>query len=225
MARLNECLMIWKEGDTWAAMGFDGVKSEGHIGTNIITSYPVSKGFKVSEHAIRQNAKVQLEAVLTNISWPSATVRQSFELAFITLVVMATGEFNKSLKDANKYGRVAYDNGGDTVFSDRGEVREMEVSSSKIDLAFEKIKELTQLGTLIHLITIRGIYTNCVIRGYSTNADVSNSYSMPITLDIEELIVVQDNELGIVNYGLIDDDASVIYKDLGGFNEIGGGNA
>lgn len=205
MPKLNECLIAWEKGGAWNAMAFDGVKVEAHSGNNIVTQYPVSKGFNVSEHTIRQNARIQIDAVLSNFSMPVATERQSFEAAFAA--VTAAAGYIVSLNNATKYGRLAWDN---------ATAKSGQVSMNKVETAFAKIKELTQLGTLVHIITMRSIYTNCVVREYMVANDVTNSYSLPITLKLEELIVIDSEGVGDLNAALDDSAGNPFWDDMSG---------
>jgi len=179
MAKLNECLIIWEEdkgSNKWSALSFDAVLTEGHQGENIVTSFPVSKGFNINEHTIRQNAKIRLKAVLSSISNPTYVNQQTFEAAFAHLVIQAGG--TGELENADKYGRVDY------------EVTDVASGSlDKVQRAFIKIKQLVQIGTVVHVLTIRETYTNSVLRSYDVNNDVNNAYALPINLLIEQLII------------------------------------
>lgn len=214
--------MVWEdEPDVWSAMAFDGVTVEGHSGDNIVTAYPVSKGFKVSEHTIRQNAKISLNVVVSNISMPVATVRQNFETAFEYLMdaVDGTGFYDS----ANKYGRLDFDNDSIDLFGDSflggvantvANALTAQVSLEKVQTTFEKIKELTRTGKLVHVLTMRGAYTNCVLRNYNASNDVSNSYCLVATLNLEELVTISDNLTGAILSAPSDSTGSSAFDDL-----------
>lgn len=115
----------------------------------------------------------------------------------------------KSLKDrgpqyseATKYGRAGYDNDSiditipytsitlGTVTSPFLTAFLAQVSIEKVDEALATVNRLNALGKLVHVITLRGVRKNCVIRQFDAMNDVSNSYSVPISLVLEQLNVV-----------------------------------
>jgi len=224
MAKLNECLMIWEDergSNQWSAMAFDGVKVETHTGENIVTAYPVSSGFNVSEHTIRQNSKIQLDAVISNISMPTRTVRQSFETAFEGLCSAAGG--NADLKSASRFGRLKYDNDKIDLFDNPfGDIADnilnaltAEVSMEKVDGAFNEIVRLTRTGTIVHLLTMRGMYLNCILRNYAAANDVTNAYSLPVTLTIEQMVVISDvKDGGSILSTMSNDNGQSVFDDL-----------
>lgn len=107
-----------------------------------------------------------------------------------------------SYTEATKYGRPAYDN--DSIDIDvpytsitLGTITNpfltallAEVSLEKVDETVDIIDRLNGLGQMVHLICLRGVRKNCVIRSYETSNDVSNSYSAPVSLVLEQLNVV-----------------------------------
>ena len=104
--------------------------------------------------------------------------------------------------DATKYGRAAYDNDSitfsipytsitlGTVTNPFVTALFGQVSIEKVDETVNTIDRLNALGKLVHVITLRGVRKNCVIRQFSTNNDVSNSYSAPVSITLEQLNVV-----------------------------------
>jgi len=216
MAKLNECIIIWEtekgKGD-WHALGFDGVKVETHNGENILTQYPVSSGFNVSEHTIRQNSKIILDAVISNISWSVSTVRQSYDAAFEALCSAAGG--SSTLNNATKFGRLKGNTEGVLgAFT-------ADIPDNKVNESFNEIVKLTRLGTVIHLLTMRGLYTNCVIRNYTAANDVSNSYSLPVVLNIEQMVLIGESKQGSILSTTSDDDGSNVFNDF--LSLFGGG--
>jgi len=199
MSNLNECLVIWereKRGSAkWSALSFDAVRQEAHAGENIITKFPVSTGFMVSEHTIRQNARIKLETVISSVSNPTAVVRQTYEAAFQHLITSSGGiASGVKLDEAEKFGRVDYEP-TDTVAA--GDL-------DKVQKAFKMIRTLVQTGTLVHVLTMRETYINCVIQAYNVTNDVTNPYSIPMTLELEELIIAEANTLG-TKFGALSD--------------------
>jgi len=229
MSRLNECLIIWEtvlgKGD-WNALAFDGVRMESHTGENIVTSYPVSTGFNVSDHTIRQNSKIQLDAIISSVSMPSATLRQGYDAAFTTLCNAAaavTGGTPTDLSGANLFGRLKYDNDNIKLLENspiddflNATINNLtaQVSLEKVQRAFSEVVDLTRSGTIVHLLTMRGMYVNCVIRNYGVSNDVSNSYSLPISLSIEQLVVVSNLQRGNVLSATSDSNGAGVLDDL-----------
>ena len=201
MANLNETIIMWEtkpESGKWAMLGFDGVLSEGHSGANTVTSYPVDSGFEVSDHTIRQNRQINLNTIISNISFNVATQVQSFENAFETLsslIQKSTGKATTAYTAAEKFGRPKFNN--DLYGAAIANALTSQVSDSKVDQAFAKIRELNALGTLVHCLTVRGWYLNCVIRSYTNVNDVNDIYCLPIQLTLEELNVVTTTAAGV----------------------------
>lgn len=201
MAKLNECLIIWETGkrgsNKWAVLAFDAVRTESHSGQNTVTKYPVSAGFLISEHTIRENANIRLEAVVNSVSNPTWTPRQSYEVAFDHLVTAAGG--SGSLSGAQLYGRVAYD----TFIMPDGDLE-------KVQEAFRQIRTLVQKGTVIHVLTMRETYINCVMRSYSVMNDVTNAYAIPLFLEMEELVLAKTIDAGVAARPTSDSDGSKV---------------
>ncbi|AII26769.1 hypothetical protein AH6C_015 [Aeromonas phage pAh6-C] len=59
-----------------------------------------------------------------------------------------------------------------------------------MDEALNTVDRLNALGKLVHVVTLRGVRKNCVIRQYDAINDVTNSYSVPIALTLEQMNVV-----------------------------------
>lgn len=105
-------------------------------------------------------------------------------------------------QDATKYGRARYDNDAiditipytsitlGTVTNPIATALLAQVSLEKVDEVFNTIDRLNALGKLVHLVTLRGVRKNCVLRQYGVANDVSNSYCLPASLSFEQLNVV-----------------------------------
>lgn len=222
MAKLRECMIIWETApDVWHALAFDAVKTEGHTGEQVITKYPVSRGFQVSEHSIRQNSIVTLDVVVSNISMPSATVRQSYEAAFKSLCSSAGG--SASLDSAIKWGRLEHLGNNIDLFPDQSPLNFVdnllssatgEVSSLKVDNAFNQIVKLNRTGLRCHVLTMRGMYLNCSLKNYSAINSVNDSYCLVSTLTFEQHVVVNDIQQGSVLAALSDSDGTSVLDDL-----------
>lgn len=208
------------EEPVWSVIAFDGVLTETHSGASVVTSYPVDSGFMVSDHTIRQNRVFELDTITSKLSMTVATRRQSFEDAYNEILAAVAEEKaliaeQTGLEDTSpvplsydqsvKYGR-AYYNNDPGIFEILPESWELErdtvtdgpisprlvgqASLSKVEEAVRIIDKLCAAGTLVHVSTLRAIRTNCVIRNYSVSNNVSNSYSAPIKLTLEQLNIV-----------------------------------
>lgn len=201
-------MIVWEEepdSGTWSVLAFDGVMREGHSGATRITSYPVDSGFLVSDHAIRQNRKIVLDTITSNISMSVATVRKDFKTTFKELMVAVGGTQIHGAEEyamAAKYGRPAYDNDALTVkipftsitlgtFTNPiATALGAQVSLTKIDETMNIIEKLNATGQLVHVITMRGIRKNCVLVEYEATNDVKNAYSLPCVIVLEQLNIV-----------------------------------
>lgn len=205
---LRECMIVWEEepdSGTWSVLAFDGVVKEAHSGATRITSYPVDSGFMVSDHAIRQNRRIVLDTITSNISMSVATMRKDFKTTFKELMVAVGGmqlHGEREYEMTAKYGRPAYDNDSLTVkvpftsitlgtFTNPiATALGAQVSLNKIDETMNIIEKLNATGTLVHVISLRGIRKNCVITEYEVANDVRNAYTLPCMLVLEQLNVV-----------------------------------
>jgi hypothetical protein len=66
MATLTPARITYFLGDAEQDVRFHSVISEAHQATSEITKYPVQSGFQISNHAIRHNRKVTIEAIISN---------------------------------------------------------------------------------------------------------------------------------------------------------------
>ncbi|ARM70533.1 hypothetical protein HOR75_gp07 [Shewanella phage SppYZU05] len=205
---LRETMIVWEEvpnSGTWSVLAFDGVVKEAHSGATRITSYPVDSGFLVSDHAIRQNRRIVLDTITSNISMSVATMRKDFKTTFKELMVAVGGaQLNgpDPYAATAKYGRPAYDNDALTVkvpftsitlgtFTNPiATALGAQVSLNKLDETMNIIEKLNATGQLVHVITLRGIRKNCVITEYEVANDVRNAYALPCMLVLEQLNVV-----------------------------------
>ena len=59
---------------------------EGHSGTSTVTSYPIDRGFLISDSVIKQNRKITLNTVTSNVSYKVSVKRKSFDESFTELI-------------------------------------------------------------------------------------------------------------------------------------------
>lgn len=105
MSKLRECLLAWQsarqEGDepdkdtweiqdgdetVWNVLAFDGVLEETHSGASTVTSYPIDKGYLISDSSIKQNRQITLRTVTSNMSYKVTVRRKDFDSSFTELV-------------------------------------------------------------------------------------------------------------------------------------------
>lgn len=104
--------------------------------------------------------------------------------------------------ETTKYGRAGYDNDAinikipytsitlGTITNPIATALLCQVSIDKVDEALNTVDRLNALGKLVHVVTLRGVRKNCVIRQYDAINDVTNSYSVPIALTLEQMNIV-----------------------------------
>lgn len=66
MAELTPARITYLLGATEQVIRFHSVISEGHQASSEVTKFPVQSGFQISNHAIRHNRKVIIEAIISN---------------------------------------------------------------------------------------------------------------------------------------------------------------
>ncbi len=66
MAKTTPARITYMLGDSEQVIRFHSVVSEGHQASSEVTKFPVQSGFQVSNHSIRHNRKVVIEAIISN---------------------------------------------------------------------------------------------------------------------------------------------------------------
>ena len=211
MARLNECLLVWEDApDTnkWSVMAFDAVVSEGHQGTNSVTNYPVSTGFKVSEHAIRHNNILTLNSMTTRLTMNHVAKTNGYREAFYAALrgVDQTGRDRVDYEDVTKFGRAKIDQyplilnllaavpGGSLPLG----LATTKSEDLKVEETYNRLIKLAEERTVVHVVTVRGVRNNCVIREWSTTTTVRDAFALPLNITLEQLILIDRNKAGIV---------------------------
>lgn len=150
---------------------FDAVPSEGHTAQSIVTKFPMSTGFIVSDHMIKQNRVLKLKVVASNmvnnelwelISYAGDTIAGSvLDFKYATLIGSATSLVRTTFESAN---RVSY--------------------------AFDLFNKLMAQGTRLYVNTILGPYSNCVVTSIEVVQDKETSAILAAEITLEELQVV-----------------------------------
>ncbi len=78
MANVTPARISYFVGDTFQSIRFHTVISEAHEASSEITKFPVQKGFQISNHAIRHNRKVVIEALITNTLLADSTTAYQY---------------------------------------------------------------------------------------------------------------------------------------------------
>ncbi|UYD72126.1 tail tube initiator protein [Vibrio phage vB_VpaM_VPs20] len=225
--KLREFLIAWEENEKWNVLAFDAAITEQHSGAVQVTSYPVDSGFLVSDHAIRQNRVFEAKVLQSNFSMSVSTSRKDFKESFNELMA-AVGIANVTYESTVREGRAKYDNESlELPFVDNPVTNAVatallgQVSMAKVDKTYEVIDRLNQLGTLVHIITMRGIKQNCVIRSYTAMNNVNDSYSLPMQLVFEQLNVVVVNQPEAVPQSTNSSDGGIVSQEQSsGFSAV-----
>ena len=166
MSKLRECLLVWRstelkdeedveeswkadesEKTFWNVLAFDGVLEESHTGSSTVTSYPIDRGFSISDSVIKNNRQMTLNTVTSNISYKVSVRTKDFDTSFTELLstigmaradlkkIPATSPLDKVMdffgkydgteseyKDAQLFGRAKYDNNEITLTTPFGSV-------------------------------------------------------------------------------------------------------
>lgn len=134
----------WKADESektfWNVLAFDGVLEETHTGSSTVTSYPIDRGFSISDSVIKNNRQMTLNTVTSNISYKVSVRTKDFDTSFTELlstIGMAREDLKKipasspldkvkdffgkydgtesEYKDAQLFGRAKYDNDSATL--------------------------------------------------------------------------------------------------------------
>lgn len=123
------------------------------------------------------------------------------------------GGADYSLYDqATKYGRAAYDNDKIdvsipylniplvTLTDPVSTALLAQVSMDKVDDTVAVINKLNALGTLVHCVTMRGVWPNCVIRSFKVLNDVNTAYAAPVRVVLEQLNVIDQTRSSLQTF-------------------------
>lgn len=196
-AGLRECIIAWEDvpdSGSWNVLAFDAVVKEQRSGQVQVTSYPVDKGFIVSDHAIKMNRIFQIDSITSGRGMAlDIGAGMDYSTAFneIMLGVSKKGDAN---------GEQTWDSDGNPISSPAGEYSSSSKWGSstsslnnryKLDEIAKIVDKLNGDGTIVHLSTLRGVYQDCIIKQYTYNNDANTSVALPMTLVIEQLTVVK----------------------------------
>lgn len=113
---------------------------------------------------------------------------------------------------ATKHGRAAYDNDKIDVSIPYLDIPLVtltdpvstallaQVSMDKVDDVVATINRLNALGTLVHCVTMRGIWPNCVVRSFEAMNDVTTAYAAPVRVVLEQLNVIDQTRSSVQTF-------------------------
>lgn len=173
-----ESLVTTGDLESFNSFKFDAMVSEEHDAQTVVTSFPVSSGFVVSDHVINQNRKLKLTAVAVNMQnsaiW-SASVQG--------LSVVTGAIFNNPIIPV--IGGLA------------GTVASAFETSDRIQSTYNLFNTFRVTGQKLYISTILGPYLNCVVTGLRTKHDKMTSAMLQVEIFLEELQTVGEDQLAM----------------------------
>jgi hypothetical protein len=147
---------------------FHGIISEAANIQVELTKFPVQSGFEVSNHIIKKNRQIKIEAIMSNLILPN---QYSYgESANRTTEISPTGQITIV------EGRTTHSNQNKTVF--------------------EALRAIIRSGTLCKIQTNLGVYEPVVLKSFKTTQGVGTMDSMKFIIDAEELILADSLNVG-----------------------------
>lgn len=175
-ARKLESLLTSEVPESFNSFKFDAMVKEGHQSDSVVTSFPVSSGFVVSDHLIKKNRILQLHAVASNMQNSSMSTFSVQGLSVLTGAV-----FNNPL--IGQLGRLA------------GTVASAFETSDRIRSTYDLFRSFQVNGTKLYVNTIAGTYLNCVVTSIRTEHTKDSSFILALEITLEELQTVTQDEL------------------------------
>jgi hypothetical protein len=171
-----ESLVSSNTPESFNSFKFDAMVSEEHESQSIVTKFPVSSGFLVSDHVINQNRVLKLTAVAVNMQ------NSSMWSASVQGLSVATGAiFNNPIIPL--IGGVA------------GGVASAFETSDRIQSTYKLFNDFRTTGQKLYISTILGPYLNCVVVSVKAKTDKMTSAMLSVEILLEELQVIGDDVL------------------------------
>lgn len=175
-AKALESLVTSGAPESFNSFKFDAMLAEEHDDQTIVTKFPVSSGFLVSDHVINQNRVLKLTAVAANMQ------NAAMWTASIQGLTVVTGAiFNNPIIPI--VGGLA------------GAVASAFETDDRIQSTYNLMRSLQTTGQKLYISTILGPYLNCVITGIRTRQDKDTSAILAVEITLEELQVIGDDAL------------------------------
>lgn len=154
---------------------FDAMVSESHLSSAVVTKLPVSSGFVVSDHIIKQNRILKLSAVAVNMQNSALWMASVQGLSVVTGAI-----FNNPI--IPMIGSLA------------GGVASAFETDDRVQSTWQLFRDLQASGTKLYINTIAGPYLNCVITSIETKHDKMTSAILSMEITLEELQVVDSSK-------------------------------
>lgn len=176
VAKSLESLVTSDIPESFNSFKFDAMVSEEHDAESVVTSFPVSSGFLVSDHAINCNRILKLSAVAVNMQ--NAAI---WTASVQGLSVAAGAIFNNPIIPI--VGGLA------------GGIASAFETSDRIQSTYNLFNTFRTTGQKLYISTILGPYLNCVVTSLKTKHDKNTSAMLSIEITLEELQVIGDDDL------------------------------
>lgn len=164
--------------ESFSSFKFDAMVVEEHEATATVTAFPVSSGFLVSDHVIKQNRKLKLTAVAVNMQNATMWAASVQGLSVITGAI-----FNNPIIPL--IGGLA------------GTVASAFETSDRVSSTYNLFNTFRVTGQKLYISTILGPYLNCVVTGLRVKHDKMTSEMLQIEIFLEELQVVDQDDLAM----------------------------
>lgn len=175
-AQALESLVSSSAPESFNSFKFDAMVSEEHEATATVTKFPVSSGFIVADHVIKQNRMLKLTAVAVNMQ------NSSIWSASVQGLSVASGAiFNNPLLPI--IGGIA------------GGVASAFETSDRIQSTYNLFNTFRATGQKLYISTILGPYLNCVVVSIKTKHDKMTSAMLSCEILLEELQIVGEDAL------------------------------
>lgn len=176
VAKSLESLVTSDIPESFNSFKFDAMVSEEHDAESVVTSFPVSSGFLVSDHVINRNRILKLSAVAVNMQ--NAAI---WTASVQGLSVAAGAIFNNPIIPI--VGGLA------------GGIASAFETSDRIQSTYNLFNTFRTTGKKLYISTILGPYLNCVVTSLKTKHDKNTSAMLSIEITLEELQVIGDDDL------------------------------
>lgn len=171
-----ESLVTSSAPESFNSFKFDAMVSEEHDAQAEVTSFPVSSGFIVSDHVIKRNRQLRLNAVASNMQNAAMWSASVQGLSVITGAI-----FNNPIIPI--------------VGGFAGTVASAFETADRIQSTYALFNNFRAKGTKLYISTILGPYLNCVVTGLRVRQDKNTSAILAIEITLEELQVIGEDAL------------------------------
>lgn len=154
---------------------FDAMVEEAHSAETIVTKFPVSSGFVVSDHAINQNRRLKLTAVAVNMQNSAMWMLSAQGVSVISGAI-----FSNPIIPI--IGGLA------------GGVASAFETENRIQSTYDLFNNLRTTATKLYISTILGPYLNCVITRVTAKHDRFTSAMLAVEIELEELQVIKADQ-------------------------------